>query len=575
MPRLRSIIRVLVVGLVGGAIGYLFGSLIGERQQELATAGFAFGALTEMWHITSQRRWFIVGLLIVLYIVSWIQGGIIALLAALGATVLTFTLSTVIVRHLYPGGEWEALGHHLQLALGMTRGFLVIQDGRITVPKKYKGPLYGPFELIVKPYHAAILEQDGKQTRIVGPTRLKTDLGEYVKDIIVIGRQQEQMVIPHVLSRDGIPVLVTLNMTYGIELPDSVILGWDPLGPTHEAILNRILLNTPDWKGQTRAVFQAATRVECSRYNLEQLIDSSNYAGMGRSILTAASGATTSWSVIVGSVMIEDVEPPTEITAAHTSIQVDRASGEIYKQRAMVAHDALLTLVEVYRRAIASGMTEDTVNGILNLELGRTRGNELKPDDDIEINRSIPPRAAVRLIMDRNIEEMDEIAIDELITTIAIRTRSARDDINLLYMIPGSVRLVLDMSDEDALRLLELYLKDDPLMGQFSITKVNVARNLLNDPFAKPLLDGPQDLNIESGLETLHDILQDQPARVVNEFSTLEARLRVVEKDIRIYGSDGPNHSEKLRAIDALNNLVSRVRPGVTFTDLCMKRVVQ
>lgn len=123
MPRFRSIIKILLVGLIGGAIGYLAGSLLDSWQQELAVAGFAFGALTEMWHITTQRRWFIVGLLIVLYIVSWIQGGIITLLAALGATALTFILSAVIVRHLYPGGEWEALVHHLKLALGFTAAF--------------------------------------------------------------------------------------------------------------------------------------------------------------------------------------------------------------------------------------------------------------------------------------------------------------------------------------------------------------------------------------------------------------------------------------------------------------------
>ncbi|MCB0245238.1 MAG: hypothetical protein KDI12_17635, partial [Anaerolineae bacterium] len=114
MPRLRSIIRVLIAGAAGGLVGYFIGVFLDGWQHELTVAGFALGALSEMWHITKQRRWFIVGLLAVLYVVSYIQGGIIALLAALAATALTFILSAVIVRHLYPGGEWEALMHHLR-----------------------------------------------------------------------------------------------------------------------------------------------------------------------------------------------------------------------------------------------------------------------------------------------------------------------------------------------------------------------------------------------------------------------------------------------------------------------------
>ena len=372
MPRLRSIIRVLVVGLVGGAIGYFFGSLIGERQQELATAGFAFGALTEMWHITTQRRWFIVGLLIVLYIVSWIQGGIIALLAALGATALTFILSAVIVRHLYPSGEWEALLHHLRLAMGLTRGFLIIEDAKITVPKDKKGPLMGPYELIVKPMNAVVMERGNQQTRILGPTRLKTEPFEYPRKSIPLGPQQTRLEIAHVLSSDYIPVSVILCATYGIALPDDVVLGKKSWESTHAAVLQDILLHTPDWARQTQSAIESAARVQFHKMNLDQLLDPSQHAAMQDSITATARVSAQAWKVAVTSVMIENVQPPPEIKAARTSMRVAVASGEIHKQRAVATHDALMTLAAAYKHAKDNGMTEDDINRFLLREVLET-----------------------------------------------------------------------------------------------------------------------------------------------------------------------------------------------------------
>lgn len=372
MPRLRSIIRVILVGILGGAIGYFIGALLDDWQHELAVAGFLFGALTEMWHITTQRRWFIVGLLAVLYVVSYIQGGIIALLAALAATTLTFILSAVIVRHLYPSGEWEALVHHLRLALGMTRGFLIVEDAKITVPKDKKGPLMGPHELIVKPMNALVLERGKQQTRIVGPTRLKTDPFEYPRKPIPIGPQQTRLEIPHVLSSDHVPVTVTLCATYGIDLPDAVVLGKEDWEQDHADILQYILLHTPDWARQTQSAIEAAARVEFHKMNLDQLLDPSQHAAMQKSIENTAFTATTAWKVKVKSVMIENVQPPTEIKAARTSMRVAIASGEIHKQRAVATHDALMTLADAYKHAKENGMSEDDINRFLLREVLET-----------------------------------------------------------------------------------------------------------------------------------------------------------------------------------------------------------
>lgn len=372
MPRLRSVIRVLVAGIAGGAIGYLAGVLLDAWQQELAVAGFAFGALTEMWHITKQRRWFIVGLLIVLYILSFIEGGVIALLAALGATVLTFSLSAVIVRHLYPGGEWEALIHHLRLALGLTRGFLIIEDDKIAVPKDKKGPLMGPHELIVKPKNAVVMERGKQQTRVIGPMRLTTDPFEYPKKIVPIGPQQTRIEIPHVLSSDHIPVSVTLCATYGINLPDEVVLGRDDWQSTHADILQRILLHTPDWQRQTRSAIEAAARVECHKKDLDRLLDPSEYAAMQSAILAASQTGANAWNVVVSSILVENIQPPPEIKAARTSMRVADATGEIHRRRAAATHDALMHLATAYQHAKTNGMSEDDINRFLLREVLET-----------------------------------------------------------------------------------------------------------------------------------------------------------------------------------------------------------
>ncbi|MEZ4767527.1 MAG: hypothetical protein R2844_03770 [Caldilineales bacterium] len=120
------------------------------------------------------------------------------------------------------------------------------------MPAKSKGPLLGPHNLIVKPYYAATLERANRQSRIVGPEYLTTDPFEYVKDIVPIGRQQERLEVSHVLSKDCVPATVTLHVTYHINLPDAVVLGQAKFGPPHQAVLQDILLNTPDWKAHTR-----------------------------------------------------------------------------------------------------------------------------------------------------------------------------------------------------------------------------------------------------------------------------------------------------------------------------------
>lgn len=571
MPRLRSIIKILIAGLVGGAIGYSIGAVLEARQQELTVAGFAFGALVAMWHNTKQRRWLIVGMLVVLYVLSYIEGGVIALLSALGATTLTFILSAVIVRHLYPGGEWEALVHHLKLALGLTRGFLIIQDGKIVVPAKSKGPLLGPHNLIIKPYYAATLERANRQSRIVGPDYVTTDPFEYVKNIIPIGRQQESFDVAHVLSKDCVPVTVTLNVTYHIDLPDEVVLGTKKLNPAQVAMLQAILLNTPDWKAHTRAAIKAATRKHCFKNELQNLLDPDRHANIQAGIQTDAQAACVAWHVVVGSILLENVQPPPEIKAARTSLQVAVTSGEIRKQRAAATHDALIHLAGAYQFAKANGMSEDDINRFLTLEYYR----ELNVDENIMSMKPTPSRAVVRLILDRDIEDLNATSIDELITTIAVRTQTERKDISVLYIIPGSVRLVVEMSNEGASRLLDLYVNNDPMMDQFDITAVNVARHSIYDPLVRPLLDGPRDIDIDHGLGALRDLMRHQPVNLVNEFATLEMRLKKIDEEIRTFGGEPSNRSQYLQAISALNELANSVRPGVTFTDLCRKRAIQ
>ncbi|MCB0257930.1 MAG: hypothetical protein KDI55_29755, partial [Anaerolineae bacterium] len=89
-------------------------------------------------------------------------------------------------------------------------------------------------------------------------------------------------------------------------------------------------------------------------------------------ILAGANATSAAWHVVVGSILVESVEPPAEITAARTSMQVAVTSGEIHVRRAVATRDALLKLADAYKYAKKNGMSEDDINRFLLREVIET-----------------------------------------------------------------------------------------------------------------------------------------------------------------------------------------------------------
>jgi regulator of protease activity HflC (stomatin/prohibitin superfamily) len=149
--------------------------------------------------------------------------GVIGALLVTGLPLLTVSYASavyVLALHEVDGvSHWDALRYVLTLILGINLPFVVVENGQALVTKEAGkiNVIGGPGELIIKQGNVVVLERGGKISRIVNAGIVKLKRKEMIRNIFVLTRQSNPKEIEHVLTKDRIPLTITMGIGFQIE----------------------------------------------------------------------------------------------------------------------------------------------------------------------------------------------------------------------------------------------------------------------------------------------------------------------------------------------------------------------
>ncbi len=149
--------------------------------------------------------------------------GVIGALLVTGLPLLTVSYTSavyILALHEIEGvNRWDALRYVLTLILGINLPFMVVENGHALVTKEAAkiNVIGGPGELIIKQGNVVVLERGGKISRVVNAGIVKLKRKEMIRNIFVLGPQSKSDEIKHVLTKDRIPLNITLAMKIQIE----------------------------------------------------------------------------------------------------------------------------------------------------------------------------------------------------------------------------------------------------------------------------------------------------------------------------------------------------------------------
>lgn len=313
-------------------------------------AGLMLGGPLITFGFTKQHRWLAILALNVCYLVAFLVGGWPAAIIAVVASVMAIVVSAALLRHVFAESTWQAFRYEVELALGRTKGFQIIEDGKSILPPG-DGPVLGPRMVVVKPNNAVILERGSRQTQISGPAMVQTEPFEYVRRVFDLRPRQERLVVRRINTPDMLAVDVALAVTYRIDIPDVMRLGEQAFGDREKQIIQDIDLHVPQWEQATQDVVRGfVSQVVGSLTMLEMLRPSEAQRFEQRIRRLSDDRCNQAWHVRVDSVILESVQAVAE-AAAHMN---ERA-------KAAAQRDALRLMAEGYQLARARGMTDEEI----------------------------------------------------------------------------------------------------------------------------------------------------------------------------------------------------------------------
>lgn len=358
--------RLIAAGatILGAALG-LFAGWLFDSEILGAVTGAVIGLPLGQALVTKRRRWLAAIVLNILFVLSFVVGGWWGSMYALAVSALTFFISAAILRSLYGGSEFKALGHHLRLATGLARSIQIIDQGQTVVPSD-AAFLMGPHLILVRPDNAVILERGPQQTRVSGPAVIGSKPFEYVKRIFDLRQKQETFAWHNVLTEDLMATTVEISVTYGINISVAGRRGQTTLTPSEIDTIQRIDSQMPDWQSEAKAAIEGSVRRAVSSWSLDDLLTHRTFNRLENHILTLANRKVSRWGITIRQVVVKNVQPEQEVTAATASLWLADAeaavASKLERARAFAWRDALKTLADGYKDAIAMGMPDAAIH---------------------------------------------------------------------------------------------------------------------------------------------------------------------------------------------------------------------
>lgn len=153
---------------------------------------------------------------------SIMAGFILALVVTLTPLLILAFVSSVFILALHKMDGvslWDAVVYTVSLILGINQAYIVVENGQAVITKEAGrlGVLGGPGHLVVKQGNVVVLERGGKITRIVNAGVIKLKRLETIRNIFILGLQSKSAEFEHVLTRDRIPLTISMGIKFLIE----------------------------------------------------------------------------------------------------------------------------------------------------------------------------------------------------------------------------------------------------------------------------------------------------------------------------------------------------------------------
>jgi len=400
--------------------------------------------------------------------------------------------------------------------------------------------------------HRAAVMRLGMYNRALGPGFIWIiPFVERVENLVKIGVRFATFPVRQVFSSNGIPFDFELVIRYRFD-PDS----------TSRPIAAQ-LVRLPDHALEDilKDYADKSLRRTIARYSAEDIYIGGPIADIEQGVI---GGLTTQvrhlgLAPMAGSgVMIKEITPPEDF---RKTILVAKEYQIIIRvitayQTEDIDHDLLAKWVRSFKDTPPTSLSS-LVEFLARMEASKGEESVL-----------------IRLQTDRQIETFGEAEQRDLIEYIAHLTKTPKEAIKLVYVIPGSVLVTLEMPEDGAMKFMRLYLHDDPAISELGINKVEL-RPALPPPTDMPQLSAQSTsrsrLDYEHGLRRMRELLMEQAPQLLNEFHTLEARLLDNLEDERLFGISEIGLTNRARVISSLNELMIRAGLENSFMDLCRR----
>lgn len=318
-------------------------------------AGIFIGLPFGYYFSGNKIHWAITGFLNIVIVISYIWLGGSGLIIAIMAATVTFILAASLVIELYKGNLLDAITHQFRLATGgMLKGFVVVDGGRITIPKD-TGVILGPKLVIVKPGNSVVLEQGAARTEIYGPRIFESGEFEYIKKIYDLTQQKTTININNAVTRDIVSVNAKLMVNYCINIERRKAYGDIPLDSWDIEHLQELDRTFPNWEDFVLATVEESTRDIIRQTDIKTVINKDGYSVLAQRILTTVSARTLPWRILIQEIVMQDLQIDEAIVHAQTEALAERVSAEAYR-------DALETIANGYRTAEDLGMSEESLH---------------------------------------------------------------------------------------------------------------------------------------------------------------------------------------------------------------------
>ncbi len=256
---------------------------------------------------------------------------------------------------LYLMTGWKTLAEQLRLLSGLTSTYQVVDDGRITVPTDGT-PRPGPCLTIVSPGHAVILVSGSRETRMVGPSVIRTRRFETIKRIYDLRPRHRILEFDSVRTSESLQLAVRVEVDYGLGISSQSLSGITKLQSDEIALLARLDEYRLDWISTAEAAIEKVCRQELSFKSIMVLAQQRDTDDLERILVGEINALLSNWHVSVHMLHVIDLQPNVAVSdVLHRSFATQNEE----TAQAQAWRDALRVLAEGYAYARSAGMDLD------------------------------------------------------------------------------------------------------------------------------------------------------------------------------------------------------------------------